>query len=201
VDLAPWSTGNIQQVEIVRGPLSAVYGSDSVSGVVNFVSRRGESQPSLDMTSGCSFWTRSVGVNTAGLLGKFDYSFNGSSWHRRPSQERSLSVSTVPSTREIALTGDKFCRLPPGLPIASPKASRWEEEPEYSIVQQPQHRRSKANSLLALIRSKGSSFWSYGIAFDFFDRGQSLAIPAILDRMPPSLQSIPATHGTTSFQR
>ena len=204
VDLAPWSTGNIQQVEIVRGPLSAVYGSDSVSGVVNFVSRRGESQPSLDMTLGAgSFWTRSVGVNTAGLLGKFDYSFSGS-FLGIGDQVKSdpYQLSTVAFHSGIALTGDKFLSVTTrfadsvtqGFPVGG-------GGPEYSIVQQPQHVEAKQFLMGTEFDQRAASFWSYGIAFDFFDRGQSLAIPAILDRIPPSLQSIPATQGTTSFQR
>ena len=204
VDFSALSTANIQQVEIVRGPLSAVYGSDSVSGVVNFVSRRGEGQPSLDITgeSG-SFWTRSAGVSTTGLLGKFDYSFSGSFFGiSEQVKDDPYHLGTIAFHSGIALSSDKFLAITArfansvteGFPVGG-------GGPEYSLVQQPQ--RVEATQILLGIAfdQKVTSFWSYGLAFDFFGRGQDLAIPAILDQIPPSLQSIPATQGATSFQR
>jgi vitamin B12 transporter len=39
-DFATLSTANIERVEIIRGPQSAIYGSDALSGVVNFISNQ-----------------------------------------------------------------------------------------------------------------------------------------------------------------
>ncbi|HEY4087607.1 MAG TPA: TonB-dependent receptor plug domain-containing protein, partial [Bryobacteraceae bacterium] len=40
-DLTTLPVSNIEQVEIVRGPLSSIYGSDAIGGVINFISRKG----------------------------------------------------------------------------------------------------------------------------------------------------------------
>lgn len=41
--------GNVERVEVARGPQSAIYGSSAVSGVVNFITRRGRpGRPTLD---------------------------------------------------------------------------------------------------------------------------------------------------------
>jgi vitamin B12 transporter len=204
VDFSALSTGNIRQVEIVRGPLSAVYGSDSVSGVVNFVSRRGESQPSLDITSELGgFWTRGVGVNAAGLFGKLDYSFSGSFLGIGEQVKKDpYQLGTGAFHSGIALASDKFLTVTTrfadsvtqGFPVGG-------GGPEYSLVQQPQRVEARQFLLGFEFDQKVAPFWSYGIAFDFFDRRQDLVIPAILDRIPPSLQSIPAIQGNTSFQR
>lgn len=39
------STDNIERIEIVRGPQSALYGSDALSGVINIITKRGEEGP------------------------------------------------------------------------------------------------------------------------------------------------------------
>jgi vitamin B12 transporter len=44
-DFSTLSTDNIARIEIVRGPLSAVYGSDALGGVINIITRRGEGVP------------------------------------------------------------------------------------------------------------------------------------------------------------
>jgi len=38
-DLSRLSTGNLERIEVVKGPLSTLYGSDALGGVVNLVSR------------------------------------------------------------------------------------------------------------------------------------------------------------------
>src|SRR5262245_11887033 len=45
-DFSTLSTDNIERIEIVRGPLSAVYGSDALGGVINIITRRGAGAPS-----------------------------------------------------------------------------------------------------------------------------------------------------------
>ncbi|MDR0589803.1 MAG: TonB-dependent receptor [Spirochaetaceae bacterium] len=39
--------GNIKQIEIVRGPQSALYGSDSIGGVINIITKKPEGVPSF----------------------------------------------------------------------------------------------------------------------------------------------------------
>ncbi len=40
-------TENFERIEVVRGPQSALYGSDAISGVINFITKPGEGKPSL----------------------------------------------------------------------------------------------------------------------------------------------------------
>ena len=43
LDLERVSVGNIERVEVVRGPLSSLYGGDALAGVINIITRRPES--------------------------------------------------------------------------------------------------------------------------------------------------------------
>ncbi|RKG97377.1 ligand-gated channel protein, partial [Corallococcus sp. CA053C] len=49
VDLSRLSLEDIEQVEIVKGPSSVMYGSDAVAGVVNFITRRAQRTLGADL--------------------------------------------------------------------------------------------------------------------------------------------------------
>src|SRR5262249_53995584 len=60
-DFSTLPLDNIERVEIVRGPLSAIYGSDAIGGVINFISRQAEGPPTLDIAAeGGSFAERQL---------------------------------------------------------------------------------------------------------------------------------------------
>jgi vitamin B12 transporter len=48
-DFSTLNTDAIERIEIVRGPLSAVYGSDAMSGVINIITRRGGPERGSDV--------------------------------------------------------------------------------------------------------------------------------------------------------
>ena len=66
------STANIERIEIVRGPQSAIWGSDALAGVVNIITRT-TSESSLD----AYVETGSMGT----LNGAFSGGFGADTWH------------------------------------------------------------------------------------------------------------------------
>lgn len=68
-DLAHLTSDNIEQIEIVRGAQSVLYGSDAIGGVINIITRKG-----FDQTTGhASFETGSYNTQT----GKVGFSTGG----------------------------------------------------------------------------------------------------------------------------
>ncbi len=67
--------GDIERVEIARGPLSALYGSDAIGGVINLIPRIGGEEtfsPWLDISAG-SFNTFRLLAGASGSLDRFSY--------------------------------------------------------------------------------------------------------------------------------
>jgi outer membrane receptor protein involved in Fe transport len=76
-DFAPLPTDGVERVEIVRGPQSALYGSNAVTGVINIVTRQGEGPPHFTMLAeGGSFTTRRFATGGSGLLGGLSWAYN-----------------------------------------------------------------------------------------------------------------------------
>jgi outer membrane receptor protein involved in Fe transport len=76
-DFAPLATDGIDHLEVIRGPQSALYGSNAVTGVINIVSQRGEGPPHFSfLAEGGSFTTRRFATGGSGLTRGFSWSYN-----------------------------------------------------------------------------------------------------------------------------
>jgi vitamin B12 transporter len=68
------TTDNLSRIEVVRGPMSALYGADAVVGVVNLMTRKGVGPPTLNLSAGAGFHAEK-GANIeeyrASLLGSY----------------------------------------------------------------------------------------------------------------------------------
>ncbi len=76
-DFAPLATDGVDRVEVTRGPESALYGSNAVTGVVNIVSRRGEGPPHFTaLAEAGSFTTRRFATGGSGLTRGLSWAYN-----------------------------------------------------------------------------------------------------------------------------
>ncbi|BBB92137.1 MAG TPA: TonB-dependent receptor [Methylomusa anaerophila] len=70
------SVDSIERIEIVKGPASALYGSDAVGGVINIITRKG-SKPDTHYTLETGSWgLRRYNLNTENKVGDFSYRIN-----------------------------------------------------------------------------------------------------------------------------
>lgn len=76
-DFASVPADGLERVEVTRGPQSALYGSNAVTGVINLVSRRGEGPPRVTVRAeGGSFTTRRFATGGSGLTRGWGWAFN-----------------------------------------------------------------------------------------------------------------------------
>ena len=73
----PWETiplGDVERIEIVRGPSSVLYGSDAMAGAIQIITRKGEAgvHPFVTMGVG-SYSTQTVTAGVRGAQGAWDY--------------------------------------------------------------------------------------------------------------------------------
>ncbi len=66
-DFSDLSTDNIERIEVIRGPLSGIYGSNAVGGVINIITRKGQGPLALTLQTGIgSLATRETSARLSG---------------------------------------------------------------------------------------------------------------------------------------
>ena len=76
---------DIERIEVIRGPMAALYGSGAIGGVINLISRRGEAgKPRLEMDLSGGYPATIQGTASAsGVAGPVDYAVTFESQSRR----------------------------------------------------------------------------------------------------------------------
>ena len=72
-DFGQVSTANIDRIEVVRGPQSALFGSNAIGAVVRIVTRRGGAPSAQASVEGGGFDTSRVSASTAGERRQFEW--------------------------------------------------------------------------------------------------------------------------------
>ncbi len=76
-DFAHLPVGDIERIEVVRGPQSALYGSDAIGAVVQIVTRHGGPTRATGLFEGGGFGTTRVTGSVAGSSGAWSWSASG----------------------------------------------------------------------------------------------------------------------------
>lgn len=78
-NFAHLQTSNVERVEVIRGPQSALWGSDALSGVINITTRKGEGRVRASaFAEGGSFGTSNAGASISGGGQKYHFNIAGS---------------------------------------------------------------------------------------------------------------------------
>jgi iron complex outermembrane receptor protein len=95
-DFAPMDPNQIKQVEVVRGPGSAVWGANAMTGVVNILTKAPKENPGTTViVGGGELGTVNGSVSHAGVNGDFSYRLDAS-YYEQDSYDR--PTGTIPGT-------------------------------------------------------------------------------------------------------
>ncbi len=107
LDLTRLSVGNIEQIEIVKGPSSALWGSNALAGVINIITEKGSKPFTLDVNGRYgTHSTYDAGLNGTfkqdRLRGRFFGNYNGSGGYDLNAK---TVAPTIPEYENITFSG------------------------------------------------------------------------------------------------
>jgi outer membrane receptor protein involved in Fe transport len=78
-DFLPNNLADVKQIEVIRGPASAVWGANALTGVVNVITKSPREAPGTDVSISAGFFNRNAGsTDGKGLGGLFGSNASGS---------------------------------------------------------------------------------------------------------------------------
>ncbi len=74
-DFSALPVDNVERIEVLRGPQSTLYGSDALAGVINIITKKGNSTPKFSLlTEGGTYNTYKATLGLNGAISKLNYS-------------------------------------------------------------------------------------------------------------------------------
>jgi outer membrane cobalamin receptor len=203
-DFSSLALDNIEQVEIVRGPLSSIYGSDATGGVINFISLRGSKNTSLDVSGELgSFLRRQAKAGVAGTWKALQYSAGGS-WLDVGQQVENDAYAlaslgfhgslSLGQNRVLDFTERYMDHQSAGFPTGS-------GGPELALLRQAVSDHARELVLGASLKGQVRPWWIYSFDLDRMSRTEDNFTPPVFDKIPPTRKSLPSSISDSDFTR
>lgn len=202
-DFSTLDLNDISRIEFVRGPASAIYGSDAVGGVINIISRRGGDRLEAGLKAeGGSFDYARVAGHIGGPIGAaaanlgLSYSDNGMPVEGSSLKSTALDGSlTLPEIARMAVNFNG--RFSSSIAASFPDSSGG---PRLAVRRSLDHRDIQESVFGAHGLRDVAGWWSMALDYGFYERGSDATSPGVA----PSAQTptgIPANGDKARFTR
>lgn len=202
-DFSTLDLNDISRIEFVRGPASAVYGSDAVGGVINIISRRGGDHLEAGLKAeGGSFDYARIAGHVSGPIGAatanlgLSYTDNGMPVEGSSLKGTSLDGSlTLPELAGAVISFNG--RFGSSIATSFPDSSGG---PRLAVRRSLDHRDIQEGVFGAHALRDIAGWWSMALDYGFYERGSDATSPGVA----PSAQTpsgIPANGDKARFTR
>jgi vitamin B12 transporter len=202
-DFSTLDLNDVERIEFVRGPASAIYGSDAVGGVINIITRSGSDQTEAALTSEVgSFGYARVAGHVSGPIGaataNLGLSYADSGMPVEGSTMKGTNMDMALALPPLAGTVLRFTgRYGGSIATSFPDSSGG---PQLSVLRSLDHRDIQEGVFGAHALRDLTNWWNMALDYGFYDRGAS----DISAGVAPSSQTpagIPANGDNARFSR
>jgi outer membrane cobalamin receptor len=181
-DFSTLSTDNIERIEVVRGPLSAVYGSDALGGVINIITRRGTEGPngSVEVSAG-RFGAYRTLLQANGTLSVMDYAVSGSYLDNGRPVEGSRLLGVTPQTNLGVHLTDAI-ELRGVLRYADSQSKAFPDDsggPEFAVRRTTEKRDAQDLTTGITLKHTPTPWWEYSLQFGLFNHNDHIDSPGV----------------------
>lgn len=111
-DFSNLAAVDIERIEVLRGPQSAIYGSDAMGGVINIITRKGRGEPRVRLSmEGGSYGTKAGRAAVSGSTGPVSYAFSTTGFDSAGFSRYGYRIGRIEDTLSSPLENDSARRL------------------------------------------------------------------------------------------
>ena len=111
-DFASFVPTDIERIEVLRGPQSALYGSDAIGGVINIITKKGRGAPRFHAsTEAGSYGSKGMRAGVSGGTGPLSYAFSIAGYDTAGFSRYGYRIGRIERTRLWPLEPDAAKRL------------------------------------------------------------------------------------------
>jgi outer membrane cobalamin receptor len=202
-DFSTLSTDNIERIEIVRGPLSAVYGSDAMSGVINIITRQGAAKTAgaVEMAGGRFGYIRPLG-QVRGGQGTMDYAVSASYLDNGEPVEGSEFKSTSVHTN-VGIQLSDAMELRGVLRYVNIDSEAFPDAsggPQFAELRDVDVREIQELTFGLTLAHELFPWWEYRFQFGFYNRDEDFVSPGVAPNLM-TMDFVPPTVTDSTFRR
>ncbi|HSG05175.1 MAG TPA: TonB-dependent receptor, partial [Nitrospiria bacterium] len=181
-DFSTLNTDSIERIEVVRGPLSSVYGSDAIAGAVHIITRRPASEPEARLEiSGGSFGYHRALLEARGTKNRFEYSLGGSFLDNgEPVKGSGFTTRAFQARTEVGVT--YRTGIHSSIRYAESRMEAFPDDsggPEYAVIRASDDRNAEELLLGLGLSHLPYSKFSVTLQADYFDRSETVDSPGV----------------------
>jgi vitamin B12 transporter len=111
-DFASLVPTDLERIEVLRGPQSALYGSDAIGGVINVITKKGRGGPHVHAsTEAGSYGSKGIRAGVSGGTGPLSYAFSITGYDTAGFSRYGYRIGRIERTRLWPLEADATKRL------------------------------------------------------------------------------------------
>lgn len=203
-DLSTLSLDNVERIEIAAGPLSSMYGSDALGGVIHIITRDGKGEePAVSAeASGGRFDFYRMLVEARADRGRWHYSWAGSYQNSGESVEGS-AFSSAQVTGQTGVSLTEAMDLKAVLRFSSSEAESFPDDsggPLFAVIRETEKRDQDELGLALKWALKSSDTWNFLADWDYFHRQEDIDSPGVAPGIRDPL-GIPANQSDNELDR
>lgn len=202
-DFSTLNTDNIERIEIVRAPLSALYGSGAIGGVINIIMRRGKTKPTGSFEASAGRFGRFDGIaQTSGLKSIVDYALSASYTDDGEPVEGSEFMSKALNAN-LGLQVLDNMELRSTVRYADIESETFPDDsggPEFAVIRSVEDRDLNQFSLGVNLTHSPFSWWEYGIKAGIYNNEEDISSPGVAPGIRDPL-GVPPSNTDASFTR
>lgn len=202
-DFSTLSPDNIERIEIVRDPMSSLYGSDALSGVINIITKKGEGKPeafaegSLGRYGQYSFLG---GVSGGGEL--YNYSLSGS-YLDDGEQVEGSSFKSPSFTGRLGVLNNRNFEISSTVRYSHVESSSFPDDsggPEFAVIRSVDRRNIDQFLLGVDLTQEVLPWWEYRLELAYYNNKEKFSSPGVAPGIRDPF-GIPPNSSDSDFKR